>query len=620
MSSPTWPARWAIPLAVALVALATPSAAGEDWPPGEWLTPAEASAFRATGSYEETILFLRRLAGRSPELRLIEFGASAQGRPLPALIASRDRAFTPEQARKTGKPIVLVQNGIHAGEIDGKDACLMLLRDLALGRDADLLDGLILIVVPIYNVDGHERVSPFHRPNQDGPEQGMGFRTTADGHDLNRDHMKLSTPESQALIGLFNDWRPHLHVDNHVTNGSDHDWVLTYSWAEAPQAAEPIDAWLRTHMPSVLKATEEAGHRVGPYVSLLDRTDPSKGFDSWVGGPRLATGYFPLRNRPSILVENHAYKPFRQRVLANRDFLLALFREVASAPNELVRAVQSAERRTVELGRPGADRSELTLSYALLPPTETVRWPVYEWSLEPSQALGGPLLRYRRGVVRESDVPWSHRVEPDLTVVRPRGYLVLRGWPAIEQRLRGHGLRVEQLARPVELDVETMRLSNPRQNSRATPSYQGLTLIETDVARAVERRRFPAGTLWIPADQPDFEVAAQLLEPEAPDSLVSWGLLSIVLERKEYIDAGVLEKLAVRLLEDPQIAAEWKRALEDETFAADTRARWLWWYRRTPYWDETVGLMPAMRLLAAPTFETAPWPGPEPVGSGKRSM
>jgi len=455
----------------------------------------------------------------------------------------------------------------------------------------------------------------------------MGFRTTADGHDLNRDHMKLSTPEARALIGLFNDWRPHLHVDNHVTNGSDHDWVLTYSWAEAPQAPAPVDAWLRAHMPPVLAATEEAGHRVGPYVSLLDRSDPSKGFDSWVGGPRFATGYYPLRNRPSILVENHAYKPFRQRVLANRDFLLALLREVASAPGELVRAVESAERRTVRLGRPDADASELVLRWATLPPAETVRWPVYDWWVEPSRALGTPLVRYRGGVIREIDAPWPHRVKPDLTVARPRGYLVLRGWPEIEGRLLGHGLRVEQLERPVELEVETMRLSNPRQNPRSSPSYQGLTLIETDVARAMERRSFPAGTLWVPADQPDFEVAAQLLEPDAPDSLVSWGLLSIVLERKEYIDPRILEGLADRMLEDPQLAAEWARALEDESFAADPRARWLWWYRRTPYWDETVGLMPAMRVLAPPQFHTAPWHGPatgrqasEAFGSGKGPM
>lgn len=214
-------------------------------------------------------------------------------------------------------------------------------------------------------------------------------------------------------------------------------------------------------------------------------------------------------------------------------------------------------------------------------------------------------------------MPWSHRVEPELSVERPRGYLVPPGWPVIERRLRDHGLRVERLVAPVELDVETMRLSNAQRSSRTNPSYQGLSPIDVEVARGRERLRFPEGTLWVPADQPDFEVAAQLLEPEAPDSLVYWGLLSIVLERKEYIDAAVLEDLVRQMLEDPEVAAAWKQALEDEAFASDRWARWLWWYRRTPHWDERVGLMPAMRLLTPPRFETVPWTGPA-AGSDRR--
>lgn len=607
------PFRPALPLVATLTlfcATAVSASEGEAWPPGGWLTAAEASDFEATGSYEETIRFLRRLSARWPALRGIEFGSSAQGRPMIAVVVSSDSAFTPAAAAKTGKPIVMVQSGIHAGEIDGKEASLMILRDLALGRHRELLDGLILLVVPVFNVDGHERVSRHNRPNQDGPVEGMGFRTTTDGHDLNRDHLKLCTPEARALLALFNDWRPHLHVDNHVTNGSDHAWVLTYSWAEAPQLAGPIDAWMKEQMPAVLAATEEAGHRVGPYVSLLDRSDPLKGFDSWVGGPRYSTGYFPLRNRPSILIENHAYKPFRDRVLANRDFLLALLRRIATASDRLVEAVQRAERATVALGRAGADPSQMVLRWAQLPPTESVLWPVYDWYMEPSEALGTPLLRFRRGEIRGAEVPWSHKVEPELTVERPRGYLVPPGWPVIERRLHDHGLRVERLVASAELEVETMRLSDARHGSRADPSYQGLSPIEVEVSRARERRGFPEGTLWIPADQPDFEVAAQLLEPEAPDSLVRWGLLSIVLERKEYIGAAALEDLVREMLKDPGVAAAWKQALEDEEFASNRWARWLWWYRRTPHWDESVGLMPAMRLLASPAFETEAWPGP----------
>jgi hypothetical protein len=401
--------------------------------PEKWLTRAELSDFRATSSYAETIEFIERLAAEMAQLRLVYFGFSAAGRPMPAVIVSADKAFDPGAAAKTGKAILLIQSGIHSGEIDGKDASLMILRDMALGKHRGLLEKLILVIVPIFNVDGHERVSPYNRANQNGPELGTGFRTTVDGHDLNRDHMKLSTPEARALIGLFNAWRPDLHVDNHVTNGSDHAWVLTHAWAEAPQIAPSVDAWLGAHMPRVVQATKRAGHPVGPYVSLLDGSDPAQGFDSFVGGPRYSTGYFPLRNRPSILVENHAYKPFRDRVLANRDFLLALFREIAAAPEKLREAVREADARTVQMGRPDAPRSDLVLRFKRSEQVDKIRWPVYEWYSEPSPALGVPRVRYRRGIVRDLEVPWGHRAEPELTVGRPRGYLVLPGWPVIER-------------------------------------------------------------------------------------------------------------------------------------------------------------------------------------------
>ena len=565
----------------------------------DWKTPVETASFEATPSYEETIAFLRQIEAKLPEMKLSFYGTSPQGRPMPLVVVSKEKAFTPEAAAKTGKPVVMIQNGIHAGEIDGKDACLMILRDLAQGKHREVLDRMTLLIVPIYNVDGHERVSPYNRPNQDGPRQGMGFRTTAAGFDLNRDHMKAVSIEAQALLSLASAWRPHLHVDDHVTDGVDHDWVLTWSKAEAPQAPLSVDLWLRDHFPKVLAATEKAGHRAGPYVDLKDGNDPGKGFGSNVYPPRFSTGYWPLRNRPSILVEMHSYKPYKQRVLANRDFLLALLGEIASDPDGLVRAVAEAEAATVELGRPDAKPSTVVLAFEESEAADTIRFPVYAHEVGTSAVTGEPLLRYRRGEVREMDVPWYHKPKVSKTLPRPRGYLVLPGWPQIEQRLRSHGLRFETLNEPVEIEVETIRVSEPKFAPR---SYQGLHQVQgVKVERKAERRRIPAGAHWIPADQPDFAVAVQLLEPDAPDSLLSWGLLSSVFEQKEYIDGRVLEELAAEMLKDPKTTAEFEEALKDEKLAKDPFARYLWWYRRTPYWDETLGLLPIYRVMQVPS-------------------
>lgn len=570
-------------------------------------TRAETSDFAATSSYEETLAWLRQLQRHFPEMYLGFYGTSGEGRAMPFVVVSREKAFTGRRAQKLGKPVVLIQNGIHAGEIDGKDASLLLLRDLASGEHPEILNAVTLVVLPIYNVDGHERISPFNRPNQDGPREGMGFRTTTNGLDLNRDYLKLSSEEARSLVALVNDWRPHLHVDDHVTDGVDMDWVLTWSWAEAPQAPAPVDAWLRAHMPAVLAATTRAGHKVGPYVDLVDRNDPGKGFSSWVGQPRYSTGYFPLRNRPSILVENHSYKPYRQRVLANRDFLWALLDEVARDPAALTGAVAAAEAAEVAKGKPDAPPSEVAVDVEQSTASDPIRFPVYAGEVKTSVVSGGPLLLFHRpegGEVKAIEVPWIHGSAVVKALPRPRGYLVLPGWPQIEARLRGHGLRVERLQEAAELPVETMRASEPKP---AAASYQGLTRLTAKIERGAETRKIPAGALWVPADQPDFEVAVQLLEPEAPDSLLSWGLLSSLFEGKEYVDARVLEGLAARQLEDPGIAAEWSTALKDEKFAADPQARYQWWFRRTPYWDSTVGLLPYFRVMSAPHLTTRPW-------------
>ncbi len=575
--------------------LAVRAARASDVPP-EWLTPAETAAFEATPSLDETRACLARLAGRWPALRLTEYGTSGAGRGMPLAIVSADGTFSPVAAARSGKTVLLIQSGIHSGEIDGKDASLMLLRDIALGR-VPVPRSLVLLFVPIYNVDGHERVSPFNRPNQDGPRKGMGFRTTAAGLDLNRDHLKLDSAEARALVALVNAWRPHLHVDNHVTDGCEFAWTLTYGTAEAPQAPPAIDAWLHGHLPAVLKAVEAAGFGTGPYVSLVDGKDPSKGFDSWSGGGRFSTGYFALRNRPSILVEMHSYKPYRERVLGNRAFLAALIAEVAKDPKALRDAVLAAEHVTVEEGRPGAPPSTIDVRIEDPKEADRITFPVYEWTTAVSTVTGKEAIAYRRGKIKPLEVPWYHRTVVGLTAPRPRGYVLLPGWAEVEKRLLAHGLRTERLRFPVTLDATEFRASAPKFEKT---SYQGRVAVTATITTHDGPQTFPAGSLFIPADQPDFAVAVQLLEPQSDDSLFHWGFFDSVMEGKEYIDTRNLEGLAREMLKDPAVAKEWETALADPEFAKDTSARYDWWYRRTPYYDKQKGQVPVFRALKRP--------------------
>jgi hypothetical protein len=583
------------------------SAAGEY--PKEWLTVAEKSDFRATSSYDQTMAYLLRLEAEAPEtIRVGDFGRSGQGRPLPLVIVSADGAFTPEAAAASGKPVLLMQSCIHAGEVDGKDATMMILRDIALGRKPELAEGVVTLFAPIYNVDGHEHVSPYNRANQNGPVEGMGYRATAAGINLNRDFLRLQSPEARAMAALAADWNPHLHVDNHVTNGSDHAWVLTWLVAEAPQIAAPVDAWVDAHLPPVLGAVADAGFPNGPYVNHISRSDPSAGMIWDVTLPRYSSGYFPLRNRVSILIEMHAHKPFRDRVLANRIFMEELMTEVRRSGEALMRAVGEADAATVAAGRADAEPSKTVVTWVVSDEGEIIEWPAYEWTHEDSVVFGQTRVEYHPGRLHAMEIEWRHLPVPGLTLARPRGYIVLSGWPQVEEAVAGHRLEAYRIEKDTELAVETVRLSSPQY---ATSSYQGAVMVEDFmISRQQEKRAIPAGSLWIPADQPAFEVAVQLFEPEAPDSLVRWGALSSVFERKIYIGTDVLEELARALLNDESVRREWETALEDTEFAQNGLARYLWWYRRTPYWDETVGLLPVLRVMAPPKLELEPWTRP----------
>ncbi len=592
---------------LAIILLLSTSAFASEGFPEEWLTVAEKTDFRATSSYDQTMVYLYRLEAAAPEtIRVTDFGRSGQGRPLPLVIVSSDGAFTPEKAAATGKPILLIQSCIHAGEVDGKDATLMVLRDIALGRRPELAEGAVTLFAPISNADGHENVSPYNRSNQDGPVEGMGYRATANGINLNRDFLRLVSREAKAMARLVATWNPHLHVDNHVTNGSDHAWVLTWLVAEAPQLAPPIDAWVGNHLPKVLARVDAAGHPNGPYVSHVSRSDPTSGMIWDVAQPRYSSGYFPLRNRVSILIEMHAHKPFRDRVFANRAFIDELMAEAGRSGEALVQAIEQAEAATVAMGAHDAKPSEVVVRWGVAEEGQKITWPAYDWTMEESTVTGGKRVRYHSGRARDVVLEWRHLPVAELTLARPRGYFVLAGWPQIEGLVTGHGLRGARLAEDAELEVETVRLASPE---FANSSYQGVVMIrDFELSRQRERRSIPAGSLWIPADQPSFEVAVQLFEPEAPDSIVRWGVVSSLFERKIYIGIDLLDRLANQMLNDETVRSEWQAALEDPEFAKDWGARYLWWYRRTPYWDETVGLLPVMRVMEPFEFELEPWP------------
>ncbi len=589
---------WSLPLPPALpwegASRALIAAAGDPW-----ITPAEASGFRTTPSYDETVAWLERLAAAAPQVRLVSLGASAEGRDLWMAVVSAEGAETPEALHATGKPVLLAQGGIHAGEIDGKDAGLMLLRDLTVGGSKNrLLERAGLLFVPILNVDGHERSSPWTRINQRGPDEA-GWRTTAANLNLNRDYAKLDAPETRAIVAALTRWRPDLYLDLHVTDGGDYQYDITFGF-HGPWGWSPaIGRWLEERFtPAVEAGLAGAGHVPGPTVFPVDPAgDPAQGVLFASADPRFSNAYGDARHLPSVLVENHSLKPYEQRVLGTYVLLEEALAVLGEHGSELRAAVAADAARlpVVAAGPAGLDAGEVALAWSppQPPPRRTMPWKGIERRLEPSPITGQPTAVWT-GKPIDIEVPVFVMDQPAATVRPPRAYWIPAAWSEVIERLAVHGIEMERLEAPREVELEMYRLGEPVFDPQP---FEGRARVTAATTIERQRRRLPPGSVRVPTDQPLGLLAVLLLEPASPDSFFQWGFFHAILSRTEYAEEYVLEPLARRMLEsDPELAAAFQERLAaDPAFAADPQARLAWFYERTPYYDAEWRLYPVGR-------------------------
>lgn len=563
--------------------------------PSEWQTHAEKTGYRETPRYQETIKYGKRLAEASPLIKFVTFGKSGEGRELPLLIAAENGAFTPDAARSAGKAVVLIQACIHSGEPDGKDAGLALLRDIAITKiHPNLLKRVVVLFIPIYNVDGHERVSPYNRINQKGPDE-MGWRATTTNQNLNRDYMKVDTPETRSWLGLWNEWNPDLFIDCHVTDGADYGSIITYHFEHHEGVAPSVLAWTRKVINGkVAPATEKAGHVISWYLEFIDNRDLQKGCRDFNGSPRFSTGYVPLRNRPAVLIETHMLKDYGPRVLGTYDFLRFTLEEVNRDPEELLRVTREADDQTVQSGSRYDINHQFPLRYQLSDKSRPFKVKALESRVEMSDISTSDRVIYGTRPM-DITVPMYDDFHVTRAVAPPLYYVVPTQWSEVIQRLRDHGLRFASTLEPHELDVESYRFS---QVKWASAPFEGRFLSTFKVEQIRERRNFPAGSVVVPMDQPRAKVAISLLEPEAPDSLVVWGFFSAIFEEKEYAEHYILESLAREMIKkDPQLHAEFQRTLaSDPQFSASPDERLRFFYKRSNYWDPYLAVYPIGRV------------------------
>jgi hypothetical protein len=513
-------------------------------------------------------------------------GTSPEGRPITAITVGDPRK----------QPTLLVIGGIHAGEIDGKDAGFLVLSEILDHKLA--VDGVAVVFVPVFNVDGHERFARNHRPNQRGPEE-MGWRVNAQNLNLNRDWTKADAPETRALLGLIEEVDPVVVVDLHVTDGAQfqHDISVVVEPQNDDGSDGALVAPAKKLSASLQQALTAKGHQpLDFYPSFEHEGDPTSGIAVGVTPARLTHGYAARRGRIGVLVETHSWRSYRERVMSTADLLRGLLAvaktdaaswKKAAVDVDNARAALPGKRVVVAWDTDRAKRS-------------TFAFQGYAYSRTPSDVSGGLWTRYDEKQKQVWDIPLWGSVKPAVTTTAPLAYAVLPGWaPAVAERLRAHGITFTTTTTARDVDGETFKASavtfsprpyEGRMTARATGSW----------TKTPPKTTLPPGSLLVPVGQPRGRLVVELFEPQAPESLCGWGFFNAVFEQKEYMEDYVIEAEARSMMaKDPALKKAFEERLaSDPAFAKDSAARLDFFYTKHPAWDERKDVLPVLRLNA----------------------
>jgi murein tripeptide amidase MpaA len=566
----------------------------------EWATFYELSGNKETPRYRETMDYCKRLEMNSKWVHLASFGKSAEGRELPLLIIDNQGLTDPKSMHASGKLVLLIQACIHPGECEGKDAGLMLIRDIVIHKKfPGLLDHVSILFIPIFNVDGHERFGPYNRVNQNGPKE-MGWRVTANNLNLNRDYMKADAPEMQAWLKMFNIWMPDFFIDSHTTDGADYQYVLTYQMELYGDMDPGLTDWSKnTFIKTWSAQLEKAGFPVFPYIEFRNWHNPESGIEISVGPPMLSQVYTSLRNRPGLLLETHMLKPYEQRVSATYEALKASIGILGQESGNLKKRIRQADENVA-----GKDfrNTPFPLRFETMNDSTMVNFLGVEYKKVKSEITGDYNYQYDK-TKSTFRIPYFDKNKPVSFARLPEAYIIPAEWKTVIDRLELHGIKIKRLAKDTALAITTWKFSNSKWQSNPYEGRHPLTGFESNEISIT--RVFPVGSAIIDMAQPGAKVIAHLLEPKGNGSFLYWGFFDAILEQKEYAENYVMEPMAVKMLaEDPGIKTEFmKKKAADTIFAKNPDAILNWFYSKTPYWDSHKDVYPIGKIYDRKSLE-----------------
>jgi hypothetical protein len=483
-------------------------------------TVAENSDFKSTSNYSDVQTFIGHLIKSSPLIRLENMAVSAEGRNVPLLIIGNPLPKSPKNLVNDNRIVVYIQANIHAGEVEGKEAVLMYIRDLLKEKSPDILKDVVLLICPLFNPDGNEKISPLNRTYQNGPVNGVGVRYNGQFLDLNRDAMKAESPEVRGVLTrVFDKWNPAVFMDCHTTDGSYHVEPTTFTWMVNPNGDNSLIAYMRDKMMPQMSKTLSEKYKTENcfYGEFFDMTDPEKGWVLDASEPRYMSNYYGIRNRLGILNENYVYADFKSRVMGCYYLIHSLLDYVSVYKSEIKNMLSDVDNKTISRGSNPAVTDSFAIEYRVRPLPAKVTVRTYEAEMV-NDANGRK--NYRR-TENQKDVTVPYYIDYYATknVKFPYAYLITTYDQAITDLLKAHGIKLEKLTFDSKIDVQRFEISTLKGTTRLNQGHYTNTIDGKYISGPID---FAAGTLVVRTAQPLANVAAYLLEPQSNDGMIVW--------------------------------------------------------------------------------------------------
>ncbi|MGO4819337.1 M14 family metallopeptidase [Flavobacterium sp. W22_SRS_FP1] len=539
-----------------------------------------------TATYKQTIAYYALLATDFPSIKIQEMGLTDSGERLHLVLFDPDETFDVKQKNKA---VLLINNGIHPGEPDGIDATMQLFRDLALAKIKVPKNSLIA-TIPIYNIGGALNRNSTTRANQDGPES-YGFRGNARNYDLNRDFIKSDTRNTKSFYEIFHQLNPDVFIDNHVSNGADYQYKITYIMTQQNQLGNILGSYLNTKMmPAIVNDLKQKKLESTPYVNAFSET-PDNGFSQFFDSPRYSTGYTSLFNTIGFVVETHMLKKYADRVKATYEFMLATM-DYTDANFQKIKNLRLQNESQYAAGKPYTMKWEID-STKVTP----FSFLGFQAGYKKSEATTGNRLYYDRNKPFKKDISYLKEYKSVKEITIPTTYLVPKAFWNLIDLLKSNNLEYSQLTKDTLIQVESYKILDYK---TATSPYEGHYIHrDTKVTVSKEEIGFAKGDYLFSTNQKGVKYLLATLEPESVDSFFNWNFFDTMLQQKEGYSEYVFEDTTAQLLkDDPKLkAALEEKKITDTDFANNPGQQLNWIYKNSDYYEKAHLQYPIYRIL-----------------------